>query len=485
VATGVVSVDFTDGVLHAANNTTPIIRSGATIDSALQFKDAFGAVLTTLPPYSVNIDIEYYDKKRLVVFGNLGGAATVTNGTASFKDIYLQPNLYTPNNSVYTFNLTVTGSHTIERPVSVIIRNCNIGERLTDTYSCLPCRNNTFSNDPALGSCAPCPVGGDCTTGMLLPKKAFWQSHPQSPQVHHCPLSNSCTGNTTDLGAFMNETASPALFRAWLNRTQDPAAWEFYRQNVTRDYMARQCAKGHTGNLCGICAGPEYGRFGFSCIKCLPIKLNNTLIFLSLVLLAVILACTVFSHLRGTAQLAAAAGTEALRTSAHRGPAREELQSPAADLRPPPEAKLHDSAQSFTNPQLIATAPIPDTSGSSQLRQRGKAGGGPTALDTALEPDKGVPEPVLCQSPRAAPLPPSRSSLRRGGTKAKEFLTVSKVSMNRGVLHPFDDHISAPAQQACQCIELQGGHGGQGRGAFLHLACTLQSRVLQHASKHM
>jgi hypothetical protein len=421
-------VEFISGVL---NSTTPIIRSGAPISTTLQFRDAFGDILTTLPPFNVTVDVSTYDQKRLVAFGQRVQTASINNGAMTFADIgiYLQPNGVPPDNSVYSMNLTVTSSQVFSKNISIMIQACNIGEQVTDTYSCQRCRNDTFANDPVVGYCAPCPPGGDCSAGMLLPKKNFWQSTPLSPQVHRCPLPGSCTGNIEALVAFMASRASPALFQLWrpgkVNITE--IDWHINMQNVSRTYTQMQCAPGHTGYLCGVCEGPKYGRFGFSCVECLPIQLNNAGIIVVVLLLAGILACTVYSHLRGTFQLVASV---ACLNSAHVEPLQKELpvghvppSHPTADSTP-----VHDNSQSVSHPQLNA-AQVLGSSGGSQLRHRGKASSSLGSPDMDVARDGGMQQPTTSHSPAVPSL--GNSSARRAGTKAKEFLTIAKVSLHR------------------------------------------------------
>jgi hypothetical protein len=253
--------------------------------------------------------------------------------------------------------------------------------------------------------------------------------------VNRCPLANSCKGNhRATLERFIvNRNVSLALFRAWGNGTISAGRdvdWSAYRSEVVNNYRVLQCAQGYTGNLCGVCIGPVYGRFGFSCVRCLPRSLNNAVIFFVLLVLAALLSCTIYSHLRGTAQFLA---------STRRLPPRETRAGPAPQAARDDVSSVswaappRDSALSFSAPSLHTAEPAASKASGSDvpLKQR-RSGHAAAELDTPdrdleRDQDADLELKVVTHSPTGTAPPSRTAAIRRGASKAKEFLTVAKV----------------------------------------------------------
>lgn len=61
------------------------------------------------------------------------------------------------------------------------------------TYSLNPFTNETIG-------CQPCPNGGLCQNGLLVPRSGYYSYNPFVPQVLPCPLKGACTGKRAGRG---------------------------------------------------------------------------------------------------------------------------------------------------------------------------------------------------------------------------------------------------------------------------------------------
>ena len=54
-------------------------------------------------------------------------------------------------------------------------RECEVGEKFTETYECLTCDQYTYSFTPLKdpSACPPCPQYGDCLDGNLYPEPGY------------------------------------------------------------------------------------------------------------------------------------------------------------------------------------------------------------------------------------------------------------------------------------------------------------------------
>ena len=85
--------------------------------------------------------------------------------------------------------------------LQVSVQPCGVGQVPTeDSNQCVPCPSSSYSFDPTVGTCKPCPTGATCTGGAtLVPEQQFWHSAPDSDHIVTCPNNNACAGNTSAL----------------------------------------------------------------------------------------------------------------------------------------------------------------------------------------------------------------------------------------------------------------------------------------------
>ncbi len=114
------------------------------------------------------------------------------------------------------------------------------------------CRTDTYTISAANLTCDPCPTSTALCdyTGksdefvpvgsVIVPLAGYWQSSPLSPQIHTCPTTASCSGDSwrdsrTELVQYQKDIV-------YGNRTM----------NVT-EYNQIQCREGHTGTHIRTC----------------------------------------------------------------------------------------------------------------------------------------------------------------------------------------------------------------------------------------
>ena len=97
--------------------------------------------------------------------------------------------------------------------LQVHVQPCGLGQIPSqDGTQCISCPSSSYSFDPAVDACQPCPAGATCTGGALLvPQQQFWHSAPDSDHIVTCPNNNACAGDTTALLACQNATYDARL----------------------------------------------------------------------------------------------------------------------------------------------------------------------------------------------------------------------------------------------------------------------------------
>jgi hypothetical protein len=100
---------------------------------------------------------------------------------------------------------------------------------------------------PESSLCYPCPDGGICVAGMVIPDQGYYQPHPRSAAIHLCPNIKACT---RPAAAMQNLQAMQCTNRRFINP-----------EEVTEvlPYTAMQCKAGYAGPFCLSCYRP--GRF--------------------------------------------------------------------------------------------------------------------------------------------------------------------------------------------------------------------------------
>lgn len=90
--------------------------------------------------------------------------------------------------------------------LEVDVQPCGIGQIPTaDGNQCISCPSSSYSFDPTIPDCKPCPFGATCMGGAtLVPLQQYWHSAPDSDHIVTCPNSNACAGNTAALLSCQN-----------------------------------------------------------------------------------------------------------------------------------------------------------------------------------------------------------------------------------------------------------------------------------------
>lgn len=73
-------------------------------------------------------------------------------------------------------------------------RECEVGEKFTETYECLTCDQYTYSFTPLKepSACPPCPQYGDCLDGNLYPEPGYVRMTDTSEVFVRCPNEFAC-----------------------------------------------------------------------------------------------------------------------------------------------------------------------------------------------------------------------------------------------------------------------------------------------------
>eukprot|EP00877_Chromochloris_zofingiensis_P008141 jgi/Chrzof1/3580/Cz13g01060.t1 len=163
--------------------------------------------------------------------------AHISNNTAdSAGGIYKDSSLSTINEAdarqAATNNSALFGA-------DLLSSQCVMGEVFKGRW-CERCGNNLYSLNPKNTDCDVCPAHANCTGGTVIsPAVGYWHSSNYSTQIHKCPNPKACSQ-----GGGIDKTS-----------------------------LDRQCAQGHTGNLCGKCVSNDTTTYGFTgaftCSQCL------------------------------------------------------------------------------------------------------------------------------------------------------------------------------------------------------------------------
>ena len=104
-------------------------------------------------------------------------------------------------------------------------------------------------------SCAPCPLGGVCTTGMLGAAEGYWRPSVLRAELVACRIGNCVAENVT--GPLSTPPSGSAVVQQL--PSQPPLA----------DTPSNNCAPGNTGPFCAVCL-PGYALQSGACAPCAP-----------------------------------------------------------------------------------------------------------------------------------------------------------------------------------------------------------------------
>ena len=127
------------------------------------------------------------------------------------------------------YKLTVEfGEEAIENiGITVIVRNCLIGESVSSGGICVDCSSTTYNFLPSASGCQPCPENGNCTTQVITPNDGYWQKTPCSDQLYRCLPTSACKveGRTERLTEAVNNVTNCSFDQSMIeNYTQTQCA---------------------------------------------------------------------------------------------------------------------------------------------------------------------------------------------------------------------------------------------------------------------
>ena len=121
---------------------------------------------------------------------------------------------------------------------------------------------HSFSLKAGEKSCNPCPQGAECLGGAeIIAKQGFWRELPNSTSFHTCLRREACEGYP----------------------------------------KTEQCAEGYEGIMCSSCKLGYASGSGHSCSKCMVPAARQSLLIISLLVVAAVVALFVRSTLRNAA----------------------------------------------------------------------------------------------------------------------------------------------------------------------------------------
>ena len=144
---------------------------------------------------------------RLTCFHPLAGPSSSFG--RSRQALWARPSAQLRLQPVHTVDLLT--STVLQVPAAILdvnVKPCEVGQVPNQEHTqCMVCPASSYSFDPLVDSCKPCPQGADCNGGAsLLPQQQFWHSAPDSDHIVSCPNSNACAGNSAALLACQNAT---------------------------------------------------------------------------------------------------------------------------------------------------------------------------------------------------------------------------------------------------------------------------------------
>ena len=115
--------------------------------------------------------------------------------------------------------------------ITVIVRNCSVGEAVSSGGICVDCSITTFNFFPSAIGCQPCPENGNCTTRVITPNDGYWQKTPCSDQLYRCLPVSACKykGRSEKLTDIVSDVASCHFNETWIDE----------------DYARAQCVEVH------------------------------------------------------------------------------------------------------------------------------------------------------------------------------------------------------------------------------------------------
>ena len=111
--------------------------------------------------------------------------------------------------------------------ITVIVRNCSVGEAVSSGGICVDCSSTTYNFLPSSKVCQACPENGNCTTRVITPNDGYWQKTPCSDQLYRCLPTSACKveGRTERLTEAVNNVTNCSFDQSMIeNYTQTQCA---------------------------------------------------------------------------------------------------------------------------------------------------------------------------------------------------------------------------------------------------------------------
>eukprot|EP00803_Ostreobium_quekettii_P002180 evm.model.scf_1521.1 EVM.evm.TU.scf_1521.1 scf_1521:4755-16016(-) len=243
--------------IEADRNTVKVSRRVEFAENiTITIKDGFGHVLadaySSSPLFVLatsNDDIELRGQT----------AAQIISGMANFTSLAAVPKGKTVRGEVYFVFDGIVSNATVQLEFS----DCQPGE-IQDRGRCIGCLRGHYSFNPDNTTCDKCPKDALClASGVVVPIRGSWHSHPQSVQIHDCLRRDAC-----DYGNRSEKLSNYVLSHG-------------VGIKVSQVYQNLLCSPGYEGVLCASCSGGHGFREDGKCSKCMDSKAAEWTIMLA------------------------------------------------------------------------------------------------------------------------------------------------------------------------------------------------------------
>ena len=262
------------------------IASGQEFNFSIMLNDNFDHLLIKYSEIASHIDCAYegniskYKDKNIFI---QDGSSSSNEGILYFLNvkIFFFPNtklscnitlnydqylLFKSTFKGFTSNINKIVNRTLFIPLTILLRNCSIGEIYLDDQSCFICNKGTYSLlDPSsqvVKNCKNCPANAFCKGGKYIsPLYGYWRYSNNSQIILKCSTEESCLG---------------------IDQIFHSLKWD----NLSEiQKIQGVCNKGYHGNICFYCdKGMARMKNNAQCEKCegmivIYIKMVFSLIF--------------------------------------------------------------------------------------------------------------------------------------------------------------------------------------------------------------
>ena len=186
--------------------------------------------------------------------------------------------------------------------VTLIVRNCFVGESMSVAGICVDCSITTYSF-PHLGEvCTSCPENGNCQSPVIIPDEGYWQQQPCSVHLHRCLPRSACESEdrSTKLTEAVSNLTSCDFDETWIENYTQAQCTEVSCPVASPDVpkFFYSFFKGSRGPLCGSCMKGFGSGLSSECGECLKGFFNVAYVLMSTLFLLGLTAITIHGTLK-------------------------------------------------------------------------------------------------------------------------------------------------------------------------------------------